>query len=68
MNERVDSSVYHNLFAELWLHDAEEFRRYLRVNTESYEVSSSCYYYRINLSRFYSTNTILSQALILTFL
>ena len=32
-------SLYHGLVSELLLHDKEEFRIFLRMNTETYEVS-----------------------------
>ena len=33
---REFKSAYCNILAELRLHDEEEFRRYLRINTEAY--------------------------------
>ena len=32
-------SLYHGLFSALLLHNKEEFRMFLRMNTETYEVS-----------------------------
>ena len=37
---RNDKSAYNNIYSELLLTDKEEFRRYLRMNTTSYEVSN----------------------------
>ena len=34
---RETKSAYRNILSELYLIDKEEFRRYLRINTESYE-------------------------------
>ena len=38
---RNDKSAYNNIYSELLLTDKEEFRRYLRMNTTSYEVSNT---------------------------
>ena len=35
---RQYKSAFNNIFAELRLRDQEEFRKYLRMNTEAYEV------------------------------
>ena len=40
LKNRNDKSVCNNIFSELLLTDKEEFRRYLRMNTTSYEVSN----------------------------
>ena len=37
---RNDKSAYNNIYSELLVTDKEEFRRYLRMNTTSYEVSN----------------------------
>ena len=33
-----ENSAYNNILADLKLKDAEEFRKYLRMNTESFEI------------------------------
>ena len=38
LTEKV-RSLFHGLFSELLLHDKEEFRMFLRMNTETHEVS-----------------------------
>ena len=38
LKNREAQSAYNNLFSELWLRDEEEFRRYLRINTETRRV------------------------------
>ena len=38
LKNRNDKSVCNNIFSELLLTDKEEFRRYLQMNTTSYEV------------------------------
>ena len=40
LKNRNDKSAYNNKFSELLLTDKEEFRRYLQINTTSYEVSN----------------------------
>ena len=40
LQNRNDKSAYNNIFSELLLTDKEEFRRYLRMNPTSYEVSN----------------------------
>ena len=40
LKNRNDKSAYNNIFSELLLTYKEEFRRYLRMNTTSYEVSN----------------------------
>ena len=37
------TSAYQNIFQELRLKDSEEFRRYLRMNTETYQVQILIY-------------------------
>ena len=39
LKNRMYTSAFNNIFAELMVNDKEEFRRYLRINTASYEVS-----------------------------
>ena len=39
LKKRMYTSTFNNIFAELMVNDKEEFRRYLRINTASYEVS-----------------------------
>ena len=36
---RDEKSAYNNILGELRLKDQEEFRKYLRMNTQTYEVS-----------------------------
>ena len=38
LKNRLRTSAYQNIFQELRLKDNEEFRRYLRMNTETYQV------------------------------
>ena len=37
---RAQKSAFNNIFAELRLKDQEEIRKYLRMNTETYEVDT----------------------------
>ena len=51
LNRRNSLSAYQTILSELRLNDAENFRRYLRMNTEVYEVKRFLqpycrYYYR----------------------
>ena len=39
LKKRMYTSTFNNVFAELMVNDKEEFRRYLRISTASYEVS-----------------------------
>ena len=39
LKNRMYTSAFNNIFAKLMVNDKEEFRRYLRINTASYEVS-----------------------------
>ena len=39
LKNRMYTSAFNNIFAVLMINDKEEFRRYLRINTASYEVS-----------------------------
>ena len=39
------TSAYQNIFQELRLEDNEEFRRYLRMNTETFQVQIFIYFY-----------------------
>lgn len=39
LQNRKTESAYNRIFAELRLHDQEEFRRYLRMNTATYQVT-----------------------------
>ena len=39
LKNRMYTSAFNNIFAELMVNDKEEFRRYLRINTASYEVN-----------------------------
>ena len=39
LSNRDSTGAFGNIFAELWLQDEEEFRRYLRMNTETYQVN-----------------------------
>ena len=38
LKNRLRTSAYQNIFQEVHLKDSEEFRRYLRMNTETYQV------------------------------
>ena len=38
LEKRLRTSAYQNIFKKLRLKDNEEFRRYLRMNTETYQV------------------------------
>ena len=38
LKNRLDSGAYHAILNELKLHDFESFRRYLRMNTDTFEV------------------------------
>ena len=40
VKNRNSKSAYNNMFSELLLTDKEEFRRYLRMHTTSFEVSN----------------------------
>ena len=50
---RNDKSAYNNIYSELLVTDKEEFRRYLRMNTTSYEVS--------NITKFPAAYTFISN-------
>ena len=39
LKNRMYTSAFNNIFAELMVNDKEEFRRYLRIKTASNEVS-----------------------------
>ena len=39
LKNRLRTSAYQNMFQELHLKDKEEFRRYVRMNTETYRVN-----------------------------
>ena len=39
LKNRMYTSAFNNIFAELMVNDKEEFRRYLKITTASYEVS-----------------------------
>ena len=39
LQQKEKKSAYNNILSELRLTDQEEFRRYLRMNTETYTVS-----------------------------
>ena len=41
LGKREESGTYASIFQELRLQDAEHFRKYLRVNTDTYEVSDN---------------------------
>ena len=43
LKNRLRTSAYQNIFQELRLKDSEEFRRYLRMNTETYQVQILIY-------------------------
>ena len=43
MVNRLYTTAYQNIFQELRLKDKEEFRRYLRINTETYQVKLFIY-------------------------
>ena len=43
LKNRLRTSAYQNIFQELRLKDKEEFRRYLRINTETYQVKLFIY-------------------------
>ena len=45
LNRRNSLSAYQTILSELRLNDAEYFRRYLKMNTEVYEVKRSYYHY-----------------------
>ena len=45
LKNRLRTSAYQNIFQELRLKDSEEFRRYLRMNTETYQVQIFIYFY-----------------------
>ena len=38
---RAEKSAFVHIFAELRLHDQEEFRSFLRMNTDTYQVNMS---------------------------
>ena len=39
LKNRMCTSAFNNIYVEQMVKDKEEFRRYLRINTASYEVS-----------------------------
>ena len=41
LQRREDQGLYHNLVRELQLQDGEDFRRFLRMNTDTFQVSMS---------------------------
>ena len=41
LRKREESGAYARIFQELRLQDAEHFRKYLRMNTDTYEVSDN---------------------------
>ena len=43
LKNRLRTSAYQNIFQELRLKDKEEFRQYLRMNTETCEVKLFIY-------------------------
>ena len=43
LKSRLCTGAYQNIFKELRLKDKEEFRRYLRINTETYQVKLFIY-------------------------
>ena len=43
LKNRLRTSAYQNIFRELRLKDKEEFRRYLRMKTETYQVKLFTY-------------------------
>ena len=43
LKNRLRKSAYQNIFQELRLKDKEEFRRYLRINTETCQVKLFIY-------------------------
>ena len=43
LKNRLRTSAYQNIFQELRLKDKEEFRRYLRMKTETYHVKLFTY-------------------------
>ena len=43
LKNRLRTSAYQNIFQELRLKDNEEFRQYLRMNTETYKVKLFIY-------------------------
>ena len=43
LKNRLRTSAYQNIFQELRLKDSKEFRRYLRMNTETYQVQILIY-------------------------
>ena len=45
LKNRLRTSAYQNIFQELRLKDNEEFRRYLRMNTETFQVQIFIYFY-----------------------
>ena len=45
LKNRLRTSAYQNIFEELRLKDSEEFRQYLRMNTETYQVQILIYFY-----------------------
>ena len=45
LNRCNSLSAYQTILSELRLNDAEYFRRYLKMNTEVYEVKRSYYHY-----------------------
>ena len=52
LTNRLGTSAYQNIFQKLRLNDKEEFRRYLRMNTETYQ-ESYLFVYSFVLTYFY---------------
>ena len=50
LEKRYERGAYNGILTEMRLHDQEDFRKYLRMNTDTFQVELVCLYFNRNIS------------------